>query len=429
MSASIVSIATRTAALARLDAFLPHAGRDYAEQRNHVRPPAHANVSGLSPWVQKRLILESEIIAAAQQLHGFSAAEKFIQEVYWRTYWKGWLEQRPEAYTRYRASLPRERDALSGERLSTYEAAITGRTDLACFNTWVHELLATGWLHNHARMWFASIWIFTLRLPWELGAGFFESHLLDGDAASNTLSWRWVAGLQTAGKTYLARADNIAKYQGDASAPLAHQLASEAVALREEPLTKIALPARPTRWKESLLASPAHRRLGLWLHPEDLCAERGSLADAPIAALFAAWPLTLPARTAWSPSVTGWTRTALDDGATRAAAHFRCPVRAGETEALADTLAQWSRDERLTTVLAYEPSVGPWRDEARAVAHALSVEGIPLIWIRRDWDSSLWPQAARGYFPFWESVKTRAGSAVGDTSPRNDSRSRAAPCE
>ena len=61
-------------------------------------------------------------------------------------------------------------------------------------------------------MWFASIWIFTLNLPWQLGADFFMQHLLDGDPASNTLSWRWVAGIQTKGKNYLARKSNIEKY-------------------------------------------------------------------------------------------------------------------------------------------------------------------------------------------------------------------------
>ena len=76
----------------------------------------------------------------------------------------------------------------------------------------MHELKETGYLHNHARMWFASIWIFTLKLPWQLGADFFLKHLLDGDAASNTLSWRWVAGLQTKGKHYLATTWNINKF-------------------------------------------------------------------------------------------------------------------------------------------------------------------------------------------------------------------------
>ena len=61
-------------------------------------------------------------------------------------------------------------------------------------------------------MWFASIWIFTLNLPWQKGAEFFMKHLFDGDAASNTLSWRWVAGLQTKGKHYVAQAWNISKF-------------------------------------------------------------------------------------------------------------------------------------------------------------------------------------------------------------------------
>jgi deoxyribodipyrimidine photo-lyase len=73
--------------------------------------------------------------------------------------------------------------------------ATFGRTGIACFDQWTGELLETGYLHNHARVWFSSIWIFTLRLPWKLGADFFIRFLNDGDSASNTLSWRWVAGL------------------------------------------------------------------------------------------------------------------------------------------------------------------------------------------------------------------------------------------
>ena len=93
-----------------------------------------------------------------------------------------------------------------------YEKAIEGRTELTFFNDWVDEIKKNGYLHNHVRMWFASIWIFTLNLPWQLGANFFMEHLLDGDPASNTLSWRWVAGIQTKGKNYLARKSNITKY-------------------------------------------------------------------------------------------------------------------------------------------------------------------------------------------------------------------------
>ncbi len=87
-----------------------------------------------------------------------------------------------------------------------------GKTNINCFNYWVDELKKYNYLHNHTRMWFASIWIFTLELPWQLGAEFFMKHLFDGDSASNTLGWRWVAGIQTKGKHYSAQAWNIKKF-------------------------------------------------------------------------------------------------------------------------------------------------------------------------------------------------------------------------
>ena len=89
---------------------------------------------------------------------------------------------------------------------------IRDRTNIDCFNEWVKELKENNYLHNHTRMWFASICIFTLELPWQLGAEFFMQHLYDGDAASNTLGWRWVAGVQTQGKHYLASEWNIKKF-------------------------------------------------------------------------------------------------------------------------------------------------------------------------------------------------------------------------
>ena len=64
-------------------------------------------------------------------------------------------------------------------------------------------------------MWFASTWIFNLGLPWQLGVKFFFKHLFDGDAASNLLSWRWVAGLQTKGKQYLVSSSNLRKFSNN----------------------------------------------------------------------------------------------------------------------------------------------------------------------------------------------------------------------
>ena len=128
----------------------------------------------------------------------------------WRTYWKGWLELRPNVWTDYVAELNKIREEYKDNQ--NYKNAIDGKTNIECFNYWVKELKENNYLHNHTRMWFASIWIFTLELPWQLGAEFFMQHLYDGDSASNTLGWRWVAGIQTRGKHYLASEWNIKKF-------------------------------------------------------------------------------------------------------------------------------------------------------------------------------------------------------------------------
>jgi deoxyribodipyrimidine photo-lyase len=402
MSVPLSFIPTRSAALARLEEFLPAAGR-YAAERNYVRP-GHDNVSRISPWVQKRLLLESEIVAAARERWSFPAVEKFVQEVYWRTYWKGWLEQRPAAWTRWSEAVPRLRASLTAEQRSTLAAALAGRTGIAGFDAWAQELVATGYLHNHARMWFASIWIFTLRLPWELGAAFFYEHLLDGDVASNTLSWRWVAGLQTPGKTYVARADNIAFYTDGEHAPEASQLASAPFVLKEEPLPKV------TAWTEDptqVASLKAYDRIGLWVHPEDLAVEQGELAGLKVQAINASWPAGISARAGWSEKVSTWTQAALRDGAMRAGNRFGAEVSSGETSDLATSVVEWAKLNQLQAVVAYRPFIGPWLTEALALEAALSSAGIAIIWRRRAWDTEHFPHATRGYFPFWERIKSR----------------------
>ncbi len=401
MSKPLAFSPTRAAALARLEEFLPAAGR-YAADRNYVRP-GHENISRLSPWVQKRLLLESEIVAAARAQWSFPAVEKFVQEVYWRTYWKGWLEQRPAAWIRWVEAVPRLRAALSAEQRSTLEAALAGRTGIAGFDDWAQELVATGYLHNHARMWFASIWVFTLRLPWELGAAFFYEHLLDGDVASNTLSWRWVAGLQTPGKTYVARADNIAFYTDGAHAPETSRLASAAFVIKEEPLPKV------TAWTEDatqVAALKAYERIGLWVHPEDLAVEQGELAGLKVRAVSASWPADIRVRAGWSEKVSAWTQSSLQEGAKRAGQHFGAPVSSGETSDLAVSMVEWAKQSNLQAVVAYRPFIGPWLAEALALEAALAAAGIAVIWRRRAWDSEHFPHATRGYFPFWERIKS-----------------------
>jgi deoxyribodipyrimidine photo-lyase len=198
---------SREKALESLDIFINNDIINYSSKRNYdFGPIERKNVSCLSPYISHRLINEYEISKKVLSKHPYQKVEKYIQEIYWRVYWKGWLELRPKVWTDF------TNDLNIIEESENYHLAINGQTKIECFNDWVKEIKEYNYLHNHARMWFASIWIFTLCLPWQKGAEFFMKYLLDGDAASNTLSWRWVGGLQTKGKHYLAQSWNISKF-------------------------------------------------------------------------------------------------------------------------------------------------------------------------------------------------------------------------
>ena len=202
---------SRAAAVEELNQFIENNLLEYSKLRNFdFGPQKRDNTSCLSPYVTHGLIDEVEIIKKTLEKFSFVKNEKFIQEVLWRIYWKGWLELRPNVWTDYLEELRNIKENFKDNK--DYLDAIEGKTSIECFNEWVKELKKFNYLHNHARMWFASIWIFTLNLPWQLGAEFFIKHLLDGDAASNTLGWRWVAGIQTQGKNYLATEWNIKKF-------------------------------------------------------------------------------------------------------------------------------------------------------------------------------------------------------------------------
>ena len=203
--------ASRAKAIEKLNHFIENNLTDYSKLRNFdLGPEGRSNVSCLSPYITHGIINEKEIIKKSLDKFSFAKNEKFIQEVLWRTYWKGWLELRPNVWNDYLIELKKIREDFKDNK--EYLNAIEGKTNIECFNYWVNELKENNYLHNHSRMWFASIWIFTLELPWQLGAEFFMQHLYDGDAASNTHGWRWVAGIQTQGKHYLASEWNIKKF-------------------------------------------------------------------------------------------------------------------------------------------------------------------------------------------------------------------------
>ena len=203
--------ASRAKALDKLNYFVENNLSEYSKFRNFdFGPENRSNISCLSPYITHGIINEKEVIEKSLSKFSFSKNEKFIQEVLWRTYWKGWLELRPNVWSDYLIELNKIREDFKNNQ--NYIKAFEGRTNIECFNAWVNELKENNYLHNHTRMWFASIWIFTLELPWQLGAEFFMQHLYDGDTASNTLGWRWVAGVQTQGKHYLASEWNIKKF-------------------------------------------------------------------------------------------------------------------------------------------------------------------------------------------------------------------------
>ena len=198
-------------ALEKLNNFIDKNLINYSKLRNFdFGPNKRSNISCLSPYVTHGVTNEIEIIKKVLEKYSFVKNEKFIQEVLWRTYWKGWLELRPKVWEDFLKDLTVIKKDFKGNK--NYLNAINGATDIDCFNQWVKELKNYNYLHNHARMWFASIWIFTLGLPWQLGAEFFMKFLFDGDSASNTLGWRWVAGVQTKGKNYVASEWNIKKF-------------------------------------------------------------------------------------------------------------------------------------------------------------------------------------------------------------------------
>src|SRR5210317_2244581 len=206
--------ASRAKAVDKLNDFVENNLSEYSKLRNFdFGPDDRSNISCLSLYITHGVINELEVIDKSLKKFSFAKNEKFIQEVLWRVYWKGWLELRPNVWLDYLIELDKIKSEFKNNQ--NYLDAIEGKTEIECFNQWIIELKENNYLHNHTRMWFASIWIFTLELPWQLGAEFFMQHLYDGDPASNTLGWRWVAGVQTQGKHYLASEWNIKKFSNN----------------------------------------------------------------------------------------------------------------------------------------------------------------------------------------------------------------------
>lgn len=381
---------TRAAGLARLARFADRTGDIYDRCRNYDLGPNHrGNVSALSPWIRHRLITETEVLSATLQAQPFKKAERFVHEVFWRTYFKGWLEHHPTVWPTYQAGLLRQLKSVDKDRRlsASYIAAMAGDTGIDGFDAWTKELMSTGYLHNHARMWFASIWIFTLRLPWELGADFFLRHLMDGDPASNTLAWRWVAGLQTKGRPYVARVSNISKFTDQRFAPL-YQLntqvepLSEDVEHRRQPLPDAATAAEITG-NYLLLVTEDDMQVG-----EILLSEPAALIGAL-------------ATTGRSPRPIGHIAQTFARGAIRDACKG-AQIIEGHTWA-ADIITACQKYNLRTVVTGYAP-VGPVASALSAADPLLQAEGISVVQVRRHFDTTAWPNATKGFFAMKKAI-------------------------
>ncbi len=390
--------ATRAEGEARMAAFVPRMGRRYANGRNTDHGPGqHTAVSVLSPYLRRRLVLESDVVAAALAAHGPEGSEKFVQEVIWRGYFKGWLERRPQVWTSYRDGLDDDLAILDTDRRlrKAVHDAETGATGIACFDAWATELLDTGYLHNHARMWFASIWIFTLGLPWRVGADFFLRHLLDGDPASTTLGWRWVAGLHTRGKPYKAQAWNIATFTANRFAPRDSDLADDVEGLQDQEPDGLppVLPLRP------ITAPQPGRPTALLITEEDCRVEDFDLAALDIRAAATLHASHLRSHRPVSDAVARFEATALADAAVRAG--VAAPAM---TAGVPGDLALWAqRAGAMQIVTPYMPQ-GPLRDWLHAAEPGLEAKGITLCEWRRDWDAAIWHHATAGFFKVKQQI-------------------------
>ena len=362
--------------------FINEKAQMYGRLRNFDFGSMEKNfVSGLSPAISHRLITEHHFVKEILKIYPFEKVEKLVQEVCWRTYWKGYLEHHKSIWINYKLDLERLKEY---EITDKYISAIEGKTQIRCFNDWTNELKNNGYLHNHTRMWYASIWIFTLKLPWQLGAEFFMRNLLDADAASNTLSWRWVAGLHTKGKTYLARPSNIRKFTNNRCSPQ-NKLANFAK-IQTEDHTIIPNSIPYTNYEKP------RKVKCLLIHENDV-----SLDDIPNYD-----HLLIQKSNCSSINRSNLVRDYVDN------LLFDCLRRSLKKSKpkifnFSDKtkLKDFINKNEINKIFAHYPGIGYLKDELN---HFSKASGVDIRYFITDWDSDLWPHASKGFFKLKKKI-------------------------
>ncbi|MFM8276378.1 MAG: FAD-binding domain-containing protein [Cyanobium sp.] len=185
----------------------------YGRSRNHL----DGAVTALSPWIRHGVLSLLEVrdaVATRLAADGLprTAGERLMAELGWRDYWQ-------RLWRRWGDAIWDDREPFcTGLAASAYAPLLpddiaAGHTGLACVDAWVAQLHRLGWLHNHVRLWLAAYVVHWRRVRWQAGARWFLRHLLDGDPASNNLSWQWVAGCFSS-KPYLFNRSNLERFGG-----------------------------------------------------------------------------------------------------------------------------------------------------------------------------------------------------------------------
>lgn len=396
--------ANRVDALEHLGLFLP-AAEAYAEQRNAVLM-GHPNVSRISPALRTRLITELEAIRCVIGACDPGKSEKFIQEISWRLYWKSWLEQRPSVWTHYRERVNELKGLNDAPWKQDFKDVTSASSGVSLIDQWTSELITTGYLHNHVRMWYAAWWVHHLGIPWELGADFFLQHLLDGDPASNTLSWRWVAGLHTRGKTYQIRASNIRRHMHP-DLLHGHEAALQQIGDAGQPppvdgQSEFERAGVNGPWISGIEFSPGDR-VGLLIHEDDVSPGMTSLSDHHFDAILILRPQS------GAPEVRKYRSEALEDAGQRAAGvwsspHGFIPELSADPDDTAVQLKACAENHNLTRLVAIKPFTGPTMDCLNVLSESLRSKGLPLEMYYRDEDRMWLNLAGSGFFGFWKKL-------------------------
>ncbi len=378
-------------ALNHLNKFIDNGLQNYARNRNFDHG-AHkrSNVSLLSPFIKKRILHEKEVILSALKNYKYTKIEKFIQEVFWRTYWKGWLELRPKVWADYKESIKKN------DINQLYERIISLNSGIDCFDSWTQELLETNYLHNHARMWYASIWIHTLKLPWSLGADLFLNNLLDGDPASNTLSWRWVAGIQTKGKSYLAKDWNIQKFTKNRFKP------------KESDFS--AIPAKINYIEYKMNSIKFHEasefdwgQSGLLVTSEDMHVLSSNRINFPLQNAYIL-SLTDTEKASYSENVSNFKQAISLSNKELLSAHIQdIEMQSMDLDQI-EQIISWAQQKNIKNIITLACPCGHVRDFINILKNELKKESINIIKIYRDYDMKYWNLASGSFFNFFKKA-------------------------